>query len=110
MRIAFIMVFLTSCSTFQVLNAVDTAQTYQVVESPCHHESNGFTRKVISENPSKTQVFLYMAATAYLHKLVLDRLSGWKRQVFLFISVSSKAQNVIQNQNRGIYMDSYVCG
>jgi hypothetical protein len=60
--------------TWQVLHAMDVAQTLNAASDPCYREKAWLTKRLIGEQPSDGQVIAWGVGTAVMHAWVSNGL------------------------------------
>jgi hypothetical protein len=93
--------------TWQVLHAVDVAQTLNAAGDPCYRESNWATRRLIGSQPSDAEVIAWGAGSALLHWAVTEWLRArdaptWVQRTWGVVTIGAAAYTVAHNHREGI--------
>lgn len=94
-------------ATYQVLNAFDAAQTYEIAANPRKwHERSA----LLGRHPSETSVVAYMGAEAWAHAVITQTMVNrdtpmWIQRSWAAVSIGWKADNVVRNYNIGIRLN-----
>ena len=99
-------------ATYQVLSAVDTAQTYHGAKDPaCYTESDPITSMVIGNHPKPATVIGYGVARAGLHAFVTDWMvrddaAPWAIRTWELLSIGVEGKDVHGNWVIGLRVGS----
>jgi len=86
-------------TTWMILHVLDWGQTLDLADQPDrYHELN----PILGRNPSRSQVNLYMAASALLHVGVTHVLPAKCRPWFQYVSIGVSGMCVINNFSVGL--------
>lgn len=93
---------------WQLLHAVDVAQTAQIAESRCYRESDPLTSQLIGEHPELGGVLVWGVGLAVLHAGVtslLERVEApsWARVAWQSVTIANSAYAVKNNGEQGIH-------
>jgi transcriptional regulator with XRE-family HTH domain len=92
--------------TWQALNAIDTAQTLNIVGDPCYVEGNAVTRALVGAHPQTQDVLLSMAGYAVAHAAVTELLLRTEHpgaaRLWNYVTIGEKAFNVGHNFYIGV--------
>ena len=98
-------------AAWQLLHAVDTAQTIHIARAPeCFYENAPLTRAIIGKHPSEAEVAAIMVGYSMLHQYVSRRLEGNWLRAFQVVSIANTARNVANNHRIGLRPFGAGCG
>lgn len=95
-------------AAWQTGHAIDVLQTINgPARDDCFYEADPFTKRLIGENPSTSDVVVWGVATGALHygvskALVHYNAPKWVKVGWHGISLTTKAYTVVDNHNKGI--------
>jgi hypothetical protein len=89
---------------FHVIHMVDAIQTWQISQSPCHHES-GAAQLFFGENPSEGDVIAWALATSVIYHYAEEKLPDTLMNMNFILKVG-----VIENNlDEGLSLSGYRC-
>lgn len=96
---------------WQVLHAVDTAQSIHIARAPeCFYENAPLTRTIVGKHPSEAEVAAIMVGYSLLHTYLTDRLEGRWLRTYQVVSFINSARNVANNHRIGLRPFGSGCG
>lgn len=93
--------------TWQVLHAMDVAQTLNAASDPCYKEKAWVTKRLIGEQPSDGQVLAWGVGTAVMHAWVSSNLeeSGaprWVQKLWELGTLGHTSYAIGSNHDAGV--------
>lgn len=93
--------------TWQMLHAMDVAQTLNAANDPCYKEDAWLTKRLIGEQPSDGQVLAWGVGTAVIHAWVSGRLEDrgaprWVQKVWELGTLGHTSYAIGSNHEAGV--------
>jgi hypothetical protein len=90
-------------AVWQLLHAVDAAQTIHIARAPeCFYEKAPLTRAIVGKHPGEAEVAAIMVGYSLLHQYLTDRLEGRWLRTYQVVSFINTARNVANNHRIGL--------
>lgn len=90
--------------SFQILNVIDWGQTRYIAKNPNLYEESS-TAWIIGKHPSTNDVNKLMLTAAIINPIISRNLPYDWREIFQYISISSKLIATTNNASIGIKME-----
>lgn len=112
--VLFCIIWLSACQsmdrqekTWQVLHAIDVAQTLNAASDPCYKENAWLTKRLIGEQPSDGEVIAWGVGTSLIHAWVSNALEDrgapiWVQKVWELGTLGHTSYAVGSNHRNGV--------